>query len=1143
MRKNGHLNFEHGVGTTVAVKSIKVKLMLASRPDVREGIWCLHQAINAGVRYYTEWLALLRQENLYRHGADGKQELFMSAQQCREELLRRLRDRQQRNGHKGDLGTDNELLRISRRLYEILVPESVGGKGDAQMLSRRFLSPLTDPNSEGGKGTSKSGRKPKWVLLKEAGDPTWVEAKARYEASKASDPTKDVLEGLETYGLKPLMDVFTETWKEIRWRPLGKRQGVRKWDRDMFQQALERLMSWEAWNQRVGEEYAKLVVARDDREENFSSQRHLVELARRLEEDLKTSSLGFAAKSAQAHRITMRALRGLEDIIPAWTKMSDQEPMDAFDDVIKQKQAKDPRRFGSHDLFYKLAEPPYRPLWREDPRFLRRWAEYNAILNKLDKAKQFATFTLPDACSNPVWARFENAEGTNIVTYSFQFDHDGPGRHAVVFERMIVMQDGQPTEADNVVVPVAPSKQLSAIRAAGTDSPITIALDDPAAPGEFHGEFGGAKIQYKRALLERVGRQRKHPRNWGALDPGVVSGRVRDVYLNLSIRVASQSEASGARRPPYAALFKIAEGTRRVTVDYGQLGKYLEQHPDRGILGAQGLHSGLRVMSVDLGLRTAASISVFRLAKRREVQPTDSSLQYDVHNCDDLVAVHERSYLIRLPGEVETKRVRQIREARMERLNRLRAQLAALRMLVRVGVSDEQTKQRNLERLRGYLGRGVHRLPEEWFTMLNDSVALLERKSTLRGDAWVRMVQASIRPLWRALAKEVSAWRREVRNGPKVKIKGPALDVPGGQSLAQLEYLERQYRFLRSWSSFSVAAGQVVRAERDSRFAVSLRQHLDNARRDRLKKLADRILMEALGYVYVTDGRRAGTWQAQYPPCQLILLEELSEYRFSNDRPPSENQQLRVWSHRGVLAELVSQAQMHDVLVGTIPAAFSSRFDAKTGAPGVRCRRVPVVMRGPLPAWLVRYIEKEKIALEQLYPGQLVPTGDGEFLVSPAGKGDAGVRVVHADLNAAHNLQKRLWSDFDLSDIRVPCTKKEAGAAMIAVPRNTYERMKNNYQRTQFVSQDGVVFEARKSTDRIKRQTANVAEVTVEEVEQGMSTGDDATADRSIVLFRDLSGFVNGGRWTEQKAFWAMVQARVDKQLQLHYAAKSKQRV
>lgn len=120
-----------GEGWVVAVKSIKVKLTLGHLPDIRTGMWELHQAINSGVRYYTEWLALLRQGNLYRRGKDGVQECYMTADQCRQELLTRLRERQKRNGHTGDPGTDEELLEVARRLYELLIPQSIGRQGQA----------------------------------------------------------------------------------------------------------------------------------------------------------------------------------------------------------------------------------------------------------------------------------------------------------------------------------------------------------------------------------------------------------------------------------------------------------------------------------------------------------------------------------------------------------------------------------------------------------------------------------------------------------------------------------------------------------------------------------------------------------------------------------------------------------------------------------------------------------------------------------------------------------------------------------------------------------------------------------------------------------------------------------------------------
>ncbi|WP_155836513.1 hypothetical protein [Alicyclobacillus herbarius] len=225
----------------MATKSIKVKLRLGKHPDIRAGIWQLHKAANAGVRYYTEWLSLMRQKNLYTRGPKGEQQLYRSGEQCRRELLQRLRERQRLNGRTDEPGTDEELLKVARQIYEVLVPQSIGKSGDAQQLASNFLSPLVDPNSKGGQGQSNAGRKPAWQKMRDEGNPGWVAAKERYEQRKATDPTKKMIEMLDGLGLKPLFSVFTETYTTgVKWKDLSKRQGVRTWDRDMFQSLSER---------------------------------------------------------------------------------------------------------------------------------------------------------------------------------------------------------------------------------------------------------------------------------------------------------------------------------------------------------------------------------------------------------------------------------------------------------------------------------------------------------------------------------------------------------------------------------------------------------------------------------------------------------------------------------------------------------------------------------------------------------------------------------------------------------------------------------------------------------------------------------------------------------------------------------------
>nr|WP_067929370.1 hypothetical protein [Alicyclobacillus shizuokensis] len=226
----------------MAIRSIRVKLWLSARPDIRAGLWRLHKVTNAGVRYYAEWLCLMRQESFCPRAADGTLTSRLTAQDCQWELLRRLRERQRCNGRHDLPGTDAELLALARELYETLVPQSRGKAADALQLARNFFSPLVDANSVGGKGESRSGRKPVWKKMREEGHPGWQAARDEYERRKAADPSRRILGSLQDLGLRPLFAVFTQTCgADIEWKPLGKSQGVRTWDRDMFQQALERL--------------------------------------------------------------------------------------------------------------------------------------------------------------------------------------------------------------------------------------------------------------------------------------------------------------------------------------------------------------------------------------------------------------------------------------------------------------------------------------------------------------------------------------------------------------------------------------------------------------------------------------------------------------------------------------------------------------------------------------------------------------------------------------------------------------------------------------------------------------------------------------------------------------------------------------
>ncbi len=76
------------------------------------------------------------------------------------------------------------------------------------------------------------------------------------------------------------------------------------------------------------------------------------------------------------------------------------------------------------------------------------------------------------------------------------------------------------------------------------------------------------------------------------------------------------------------------------------------------------------------------------------------------------------------------------------------------------------------------------------------------------------------------------------------------------------------------------------------------------------------------------------------PRVAAIVLEDLSRYRTSQDRSRFENRQLMEWSHRKVLEKLQDMAKVFGIPIFTVDARFSSRFNSRTGVPGVRCIEV-----------------------------------------------------------------------------------------------------------------------------------------------------------------------------------------------------------
>ena len=131
---------------------------------------------------------------------------------------------------------------------------------------------------------------------------------------------------------------------------------------------------------------------------------------------------------------------------------------------------------------------------------------------------------------------------------------------------------------------------------------------------------------------------------------------------------------------------------------------------------------------------------------------------------------------------------------------------------------------------------------------------------------------------------------------------------------------------------------------------------INELRDQRVNQTAHMILAEALGLELMNpaevsiDGKSKwelkserdlhGRYKQKKPRVAVIVLEDLSRYRTSQDRSRYENSQLMEWSHRAIIGKLQDMAQIFRIQIITVDARFSSRFCSRTGVPGVRCAQV-----------------------------------------------------------------------------------------------------------------------------------------------------------------------------------------------------------
>lgn len=268
----------------------------------------------------------------------------------------------------------------------------------------------------------------------------------------------------------------------------------------------------------------------------------------------------------------------------------------------------------------------------------------------------------------------------------------------------------------------------------------------------------------------------------------------------------------------------------------------------------------------------------------------------------------------------------------------------------------------------------------------------------------------------------------------------PAIRKVGGLSLLRLATLT-EFRRKIQVGFFTRLRPDGTRAETKEQFGRSALDALEHLREQRVKQLASRIAEAALGIGRMR--RPMGGKDPKRPrvrvdePCHVVVIEDLTRYRPEETRTRRENRRLMTWSSSKVKKYLSEACQLHGLHLREVSASYTSRQDSRTGAPGIRCRDVPVQEFMQSPFWRRQVAQaerkrgqgegdarerflrdlnakwKDKTVADWEQAGVVrVPLRGGELFVSadpdsPAAKG------LQADLNAAANIGLRALLDPD----------------------------------------------------------------------------------------------------------------------------------
>lgn len=935
------------------MRAIKVKLNIRNLgPQVRRALWYTHESVNEMVREYERLLLEMRQRDVLLCDRGGREYIrcadeWVSDLKSRlknvpndqlEEVLQAIQGLYDRMANSGDAdssraihsfictkGSNAGLKAVEwYKKWEIIIPDPTDLKEDTRARAEEYAR-LEEAHVTGG-------RRGKWSGAYREGDSSWFEllvTELKKKKKEMNDPA----------GSPAINQVLRETGAVPFFKQLIPGKKLSEWERMALKLAASHIISWESLNVQTKENYDQLT---DNLTELLTEGEEWVDQTHRLKEYEKSRSRNLEDNGAFWSEETIYRIRERE--LRQWRRLRSwlqRHPNATIDE--RQNKAKDIGSKGGAELLMWLALPENQDLSNHNENLVEWHAQCNRLRHKLAHAKSSNLFTFAEAIAHPRPSALELNQGKTRPSYSISVGDDGS------MEAVLSLLDPENNESSLCNIPLCPTRQL--FNPLMVDSKI-IEVTSQDGLSRLPLTLRGANLIFDRQSLNDRQCHRE--------------GNIGDVYLTLSVEVPLDKDIYKARSQIKTVL-QSSLLTRRKK--------------------SNSVKTGLRVMSVDLGQRSAAACAVFELVENTD--PRASRSWPTIIPDSELCIHHERSFLLKLPGESPSEQDVQ-RRWKMRDENRHVSLLLSHLKNIRILADAENTEDRQ-KLLENLLENGVvEPKADDLQSRFHDDIS-----------SWRKLVSSTLyRPMETACGNAIHTWRKS-----HSQVKGVS-----GKSMWHIKYLEDVRKILMRWDRHTRPGESVKRFHRSRQgtIAKGLLHHINHLKKDRIQTTVDMIVQAARGIV-----RRGGKWNKVYPSVDVIILEDLSRYRFSSDRPRSENTKLMQWAHRSILEAVEGHAKEDGIAVAVTGAAFSSRYDAMHNSPGIRCHSlsqedIRQIQEQGENHWLVKLTAKMSgVTLSSkdrttLRPGSLLPTGNGEVFVSLLS--DGSLKKSHADINAAQNI-------------------------------------------------------------------------------------------------------------------------------------------